>query len=169
MSASDWLGIAGLVVGCIGVAVSAGSWVWAVKATKTAGRAETEARDAKQRVESLSKRFQREAAESAELLVFRIGPGVSVVNKSNHLMRSVGVGPLEGFRWDDLAEVGDLAALSAGAANVQEKYPRWSDASHALVYWLTEDHHRRVNAFPIVDANPAVLAAALDGADSGAP
>lgn len=163
MSNSDWLGIAGLVVGGIGVVVSSGSWIWAVRANRAAIRAEVQAREAKEAVESLVDRFKREASEEAELLVYRIGPGVNVINKSNNFMRNVAVGPLVGFRWDDLVNVGDLPPLSAGAANVEDKYADWGVASQAFVYWLTEDQHRRVNAFPIVDADPAAIAGALGG------
>lgn len=169
VSTSDWLGIAGLVVGIVGVVVSGGSWIWAVRANRTAARAETQARGAKDAVESLVDRFEREATQEAELLVYRIGPGVNIINKSNNLMRSVAVGPADGFRWDDLAEVGDLPALSAGAANVGDKYSDWGAASRAFVYWLTETHHRRVNTFPIVDADPAAIAGALGGVSDGTP
>jgi hypothetical protein len=163
MSTSDWLGIAGLVVGCIGAAVSGGAWIWAVRANRTAGRAETEANRAREAVESLVERFRREASEDAELLVYRIGPGVNVINKSTHLLRSVAVAPLTGLDWNKLAEVGDLPALSAGAANVEDAYPEWSTATEAFVYWLSDDHHRRGSVFSVTDADPAAIAAALGG------
>lgn len=159
---SDWTGIGGFVVGVIGVGVSGGSWIWAARANRTASKAVTAAGQAKDAVESLRQQFEREASEAGELLVSRVGPGVTIVNKSERLLRSVGVGPVDdSLNLNDLAEVGDIPALSAGTTNVSSKYPTWSEASAAYIYWLTEDHHRRFNVFAIGDADVAHLAAAL--------
>lgn len=159
---SDWTGIGGFVVGVIGVGVSGGSWIWAARANRTASKAVTAAGQAKDAVEALRHQFEREASEAAELLVSRIGSGVTIVNKSEHLLRSVGVGPVDdSLNLNDLAEVGDIPALSAGTANVSLKYPTWSQASSAYVYWLTENHQRRFNVFSIGDADVAQLADTL--------
>ena len=159
---SDWTGIGGFVVGCIGVALSAGSWIWAARASRAAGAAKQSAAEAKQSVESLQDRFDREATESAELQVFRSGGGVVLVNKSNHPMHQVKVGPLDETvtSLDDLVDVGELAAKQSAAADVATKFASWSAADEAIVFWLNDTYHRRVNLFPIRAVDPAVLSTA---------
>jgi hypothetical protein len=163
---SDWTGIGGFVVGCVGVALSAGSWIWAARASRAAGEARQSAVEAKESVESLQDRFDREATESAELQVFRSGGGVLLVNKSNHPMHQVRVGPADQTvsSLDKLVDVGELPAKQSAAADVVAEFPSWSSADEAIVFWLNGSHHRRVNIFPIRVVDPARLSTlASDG------
>lgn len=154
----DWTGPAGFFVGVLGVGVSSGAWIWAWRAERRAGDAEEAANEAKAAVESLEERFQREATETPSLVVLRIGSGASVVNKTAHRLRSVLVAPLgTQVRMDDWPTAGALDAGQSGVVEVAETDPFWLEATKAVVYWVNDDGHRRVNVFPIVEVDSAEL------------